>query len=42
MDKRKAVIDLAGQTSSTQRIIYIIDPEMNAPLYDAVKKKDTL
>lgn len=40
MDKRKAVIDLAGQTSSTQRIIYIIDPEMNGPLFDAVKKMD--
>lgn len=40
MDKRRAVIDLAGQTSSTQRIIYIIDPEMNEPLYDVVTKLD--
>lgn len=40
MDKRRAVIDLAGQTSSTQRIIYIIDPEMNSPLYDVVVKMD--
>ncbi|MDF3821259.1 c-di-GMP phosphodiesterase [Leptospira sp. 96542] len=38
MDKRKAIIDLAAQTSSTQRIVYIIDPELNPPLYDAVVK----
>jgi len=38
MDRRKAITDLSAQTSSTQRIIYIIDPELNAPLYDVASK----
>jgi hypothetical protein len=38
MDKRKAITDLASQTSSTQRIIYIIDPLLNEPLYNLANK----
>ncbi|MDZ4724731.1 MAG: c-di-GMP phosphodiesterase [Leptospira sp.] len=38
MDRRRAIIDLAGQTSSTQRIIYILDPKLNEKLFDAVVK----
>ncbi|MCZ8157400.1 MAG: c-di-GMP phosphodiesterase [Leptospira sp.] len=38
MDRRRAVTDLASQTSSTQRIIYIIDPDLNEPLFDLATK----
>lgn len=36
MDRRRAIIDLALQASSAQRVIYIIDPEINEPLFEAV------
>ncbi len=38
LDKRRAIVDLANQTSSTQRIVYLVDPLLNAELYDAVVK----
>ncbi len=36
MDRRRAIIDLASQAASSQRVIYIIDQEINEPLFDAV------
>lgn len=36
MDRRRAVVDLASQAASSQRVIYIIDQEINEPLFDAV------
>ncbi|GBF48583.1 HD-GYP domain-containing protein [Leptospira ryugenii] len=38
MDRRKAIIDLSSHAAGSTRVIYIIDPEMNAPLFEAVGK----
>jgi len=38
MDRRKAIIDLGSHAAGSMRVIYIIDPELNAPLFDAVTK----
>ncbi len=38
LDRRRPVIDLASQTASTQRLMYIIDKTMNEPLFDIVTK----
>ncbi len=38
MDRRRAIIDLASQAASYQRVIYIIDQEINEPLFDEVSK----
>ncbi|GBF50762.1 HD-GYP domain-containing protein [Leptospira ryugenii] len=38
MDRRRAIIDLASQSASSQRVIYIIDPEINEPLFNAVNQ----
>jgi len=36
MDRLRAIIDLASQAASSQRVIYIIDQEINERLFDAV------
>lgn len=42
MDRRRAITDLASQTSSTQRIIYLIDPILNGPLFEMASKLSTV
>ncbi|TGL56675.1 c-di-GMP phosphodiesterase [Leptospira ognonensis] len=38
MDRRKAIIDLASHAAGSTRVIYIIDRDLNAPLFDTVYK----
>jgi hypothetical protein len=38
IDKRRAIFDLATHITGSMRVIYIIDPEINEPLYEAIDK----